>query len=82
MLITALKLTIKASRSKTARRAARAAVKIARENVTVDAAGRAVTIDAAGRTLRIDRDTFRRSAPAAPQTTEAAAKAEWDDFWR
>ena len=82
MLITALKLTVKASRSKTARRAARAAVKAARENVTVDAATRAITIDAAGRSFRLDRDAFRRSTSPATQPLETTAAAEWDDFWR
>ena len=79
MLITALKLAFKASRSKTARRVARTAVKVARENVTVDTAGRTITIDAAGRSYRIDRGTFRRPAPAAIETT---TKEDWDDFWR
>ena len=82
MLITALKLTVKASRSKTARRVARAAVKAAKDNVKVDKAGRAVTIDAAGRSYRIDRDTFSRSTTDQPLQLETAAKAEWDDFWR
>lgn len=76
MIIAVAKLAIKVGRSKTTRRVVRKAVKVAKENVSVDTAARAIDLEVAGRTYRIDRSTFKREV----ETAVVPASIEYDPF--
>jgi hypothetical protein len=67
-------IAIKAAKSKTARKAARKAVKYVRKNVTVEIENGGLNVNIADRTLRIERDTFN-----SKNEVPAIAK-EYDPF--
>lgn len=69
-MIFAVKLGVKAAKSKTARKLAKKAAKKIAENVEVTVANRGLDVDVAGRKFRVDSATFARRN-AAPAETES-----------